>query len=61
MIMDGRRGTGQIGDFVDLHIERKSYFVSYQFETIMVEHAINIAARAGELIIDANDAGASFK
>lgn len=32
-----------------------------QFEAVVVQEAIDITARSGEIIIDANDAGALFE
>jgi hypothetical protein len=35
--------------------------VADQFEAVVVQKAIDIAARSGEIIIDANDAGTLFE
>ena len=61
LIMNGRRGARQIVDLVDLHVEREGHVVADQFETLVVQQMLDIAARAAEEIIDADDVGALRK
>ena len=58
LIVDRRGRAGQIVDLVDLDIERKGDVVAEQLEAIVTEDAIEIAPRAGEEIVDADDARA---
>ena len=58
LIMDRRGRTGQIVDLIHLDIERKRHVVAHQLEAVVIDHAIDVAACAGEKIIDADDVGA---
>jgi hypothetical protein len=58
LIMDRRRRAGQIVDLVDFEIERKSHIVPDYFETMMIEHTLDVATCCGEIIINTNDASA---
>jgi len=58
LIMDGGCGAGQVVDLIGLKIERKRYIVPDDFKTMMIEHALDVTPRSGEIIIDANDIGA---
>jgi len=58
LIMDGRGRTGQIVDLVDLNKERKRHVVAHELEAMMLESCRRYCARAGEIIVDADDAGA---
>ena len=56
--MDRGGGASQIVDLVGLEIERKRHIVPDHFKTMMIEHALDVTTCSGEIIIDANDAGA---
>jgi hypothetical protein len=56
--MDRRGGTRQIVDLVDFDIEREGHVMADKFKAMVIEQVIDVAARAGEKIIDADDAGA---
>lgn len=58
LIMDGGGGAGQIVDLIGLKIKRKRYIVPDDFKTMMIEHALDVTTRPGEIIIDADDIGA---
>ena len=53
--MDRRGRAGEIVDLVDLHIEREGDVVADQFEVLVVKEMLDIAARAGEEIVDADN------
>jgi hypothetical protein len=57
LVVDGGGGTGQIIDLIGFDIERKSHIVPDHLETVMIEHALDVAPCAGEIIVDANDVG----
>jgi len=59
--MNRRGGAGQIVDLIDLDIERERYVMTGQLEAMMVEHAVDIAPGAGEIIIGADNAGAALE
>ena len=61
LIMDRRCRTSQIVDLIRLDIERQRHIVTYQIEAVVIDHAIDIAARAGEIIVDADDVGPIFE
>ena len=55
LIVDRRRGAGEIVDLVDLHIERKRHVVAHQLEMRVVEQVLDVALGAGEEVVDAQD------
>ena len=61
LIMDRRRGTGQIVDLIDLDVEREGHVVTDELEAMMIEHPVDIATRPGEIVVDADDAGAALE
>ena len=61
LIMDRGGRTSQIVDLIRLDIERKGHIVADQIEAVVIDHAIDVAACAGEIVIDADDIGAVFK
>ena len=61
LIVDRRGRAGQIVDLVDLDIERKRHVVADQLEAMVIERCVDIAPRAGEIVVDADDAGALFQ
>src|SRR5690242_504247 len=58
--MDGRCGTGQIVDFVHLHIEREGDIVPDQFEIWVAGKCLYVCMGTGEKIIDADDMSAGL-
>ena len=58
LVVDGRGRTGEIVDLVDLEIDREGHVVADQFEVLVVEQMLDIGARAGEKIVEADDVGA---
>jgi hypothetical protein len=55
LVVNGRSRTGEVVDLIDLDIERKGHVVPNKFEPMMVEQMINVALRASEEIVQAND------
>jgi hypothetical protein len=55
LVVNGARGTGEIEDLVDLHIQREADIVAQDFEPRMVEEMCDVAPRAREEIVDADD------
>jgi hypothetical protein len=53
--MDGRGGTGQIVNFVHLHIERECDVVPDPLEVLVSEQVLDIATGAREEVVDADD------
>ena len=53
LIMDRRRGAGEIVDFVDLDIERQGHVVAHELELRMAGEMRDIVLGAGEQIVDA--------
>src|SRR5262249_47549483 len=58
LVVNGRGRAGEVVDLVDLDIERKRHVVTHELEVVVIEQMLDIALRAGEEIIDANDVGA---
>jgi hypothetical protein len=56
--MDRGGGTSQIVDGADFDIEREADIVAKRFEPVPPQQMRDILARAGEIIIDADDFGA---
>jgi hypothetical protein len=50
LVVDGGGGTGQIIDLIGFDIERKSHIVPDHLEAMMIEHALDIAPCAGEIL-----------
>ena len=61
LVVDRRGGAGEIEDLVDFDVERKRHVVTHQLEIVVVEQVIDIAPRAGEIIVDAQHAGAALE
>ena len=61
LVMDRGGGTGQIIDLISLDIERKCHVVADDFKPMIPEHDLDIAARASEIIINADDIGARLE
>jgi hypothetical protein len=61
MLVVNRRGrTGEIVDLVDLHIERKRNVVPHQVEVLVIEEMLDVASRAGEKVVRAENVGAKL-
>src|SRR5438477_11499143 len=56
--MDRRGWTSEVVDLIGLDIERKGHIVADQIEAVVVDHAIDVAACAGEKVIAADEVGA---
>ena len=55
LIVDGRSRAGEIVDAAHLQIEREADVVADGLEARVVEDGHEVAARAGEIIVDADD------
>jgi hypothetical protein len=55
LVMDGRGRAGEIVDLVDFHIKREGDIVPDHFEVFVFKQMLDITARAGEEIVDADD------
>lgn len=55
LIVNGRSRARQIIDFGRLYIERKCYIMAHQLETRVAQEVLDIAFRAGEKIVGADD------
>jgi len=53
LIVDRRGGAGEVVDPVDLHIEREADIVAHQLETWVLAQRDDVAAGAGEKVVDA--------
>ena len=58
LVVDRRGRTSQIVNLIGLDIERKGHIVADQIEAMVVDDAIDVAAGAGEKVIDTDDIGA---
>ncbi len=54
LVVNGRGGTGEIVDLVDLDIERKRHVVPHQFKARMADQVLDVAFGAGEEVVDAD-------
>ena len=55
LIVDGRRWACQVIDLVYFHIERERNVMPDHFEVLVIKQMLDITARAGEEIVDADD------
>src|SRR5215471_16680710 len=55
LIVNWRCRAGQVVDLIDLQIQREGDVVADGFEVRIREQMRNIGARAGEIIVDADD------
>ena len=55
LIMHGRRRAGEIENFVDFDIERKTDVVAHQLEQRVREQMLHVASSSGVEIIDTQD------
>src|SRR5262249_2201683 len=55
LIMDRGSWAGQVIDLVGFNIERKGDVVPDDFKTAVVEQALEVTTRSGEIIVNAND------
>jgi hypothetical protein len=55
LIMDRGGWAGQVIDLVGFDIERKGDVVPNDFKTMVIEHTLDVATRAREIIIHAED------
>ncbi len=53
MIMEGRRGTGKIVNFIHFHMERKANVMAHEFKMARLEKMFDVLSRASEKIVDA--------
>jgi hypothetical protein len=53
--MDRRRGTGEIVDRIDLHVERKADVVPHELEARMPGEVVDIAIVTREQVVDAQN------
>ena len=51
LIMNRRGGTGQIVDFIDLHIERKRHIMPHELEARVIVKLVDIALGTGKEIV----------
>ena len=51
LIMNRRGGTGQIVDFIDLHIERKRHVMPHKLEAWVIVKLVDIALGTGKEIV----------
>ena len=61
LVVNRRRRAGEIEDLVDLDIEREGHVVADQLEALVIQQMLDVAARAAEEIIDADDVGCPRK
>ena len=54
LVVDGRRGTGEIVDFVDLHVEREGNVVAQELEPQMIVQMVDVALRSSKEIVGAD-------
>lgn len=55
LVVDGRSRASEVVDLLDLGIERKRHVVAHELEVVVIEQVVDIAFRAGEEVVDAND------
>jgi hypothetical protein len=55
LVMHWRSGTSQIVNFINFHVERKSHVMAQQLEMFVIAQMFDIALRAGEKIVNAED------
>ena len=55
LVVDRRRGTGEVVDLVHLHVERKRHVVPDELEARMVVQVVDVPLVAGEQVVDAED------
>src|SRR4029079_8945618 len=55
LVMNRRCGTCEIVDLIDLEIDRECHVVTDEFEALLANEVLYVAARAGEKIVDADD------
>ena len=55
LVVDGRGRAGEIVDLVDLDLKGEGHIVAHQLEIAVFEKRRNVAASAGEEIVDAED------
>src|SRR5689334_12779204 len=52
LIVNGRSGTGEVEDLVNLDVERERHVVTHELEPLVVEQGEDVLARAREEIVD---------
>jgi hypothetical protein len=55
LVVDGRGRAGEVVDLIDFYVERERHIVTDQLKPMVIEQVIDVAARAGEEVIDAYD------
>jgi hypothetical protein len=55
LIMDGGRWTGEVIDFVHLHVERESYIVPHELEMRMIVQVFDVAFCTCEEIVETDN------
>ena len=55
LVVDGGGRTGQVVDFVHLHIQREGYVVADDFEARVGEQVFDVLLGTGEEVVDADD------
>jgi hypothetical protein len=58
LIMNRRCRAGKIVDLIDLEIDRERHVVADKFEMLVIEQVLDIGARSGEKIVEAQNVGA---
>jgi hypothetical protein len=53
--MDGGSRTGQVIDFINLNIERKSYIVPHNLKMVIVHEVLDVVLGSGKKIIKTDD------
>ena len=61
LVVNGRRGAGEVVDLVDLDIERKGHVVADELEARMIVQVFDVAFAAGEQVVGAQYLVALFK